>query len=43
MYSKCGFDKTEYNLQHFMRNCRIKNLDDLKEMRQTHIYGEQEF
>ena len=29
----CDFDrivKTERNLQHFTRNCRIKNLDDLE-------------
>ena len=35
--------KTEFNLQHFTRNCRIKNLDDLKEMRQTRICEEQDF
>ena len=34
------FWKTECNLLHFTRNCRIKNL---KEMRQTHICGEQDF
>ena len=29
----CDFDKilkTECNLQHFIRNCRIKNLDDFE-------------
>ena len=31
MSNICGFDrilKTESSLQHFTRNCRIKNLDD---------------
>ena len=31
MSNICDFDrilKTECNLQHFTRNCRIKNLDD---------------
>ena len=33
MSNICDFNrilKTEYNLQHFTRNCRIKNLDDLE-------------
>ena len=33
MSNKCDFDrilKTEYNLQHFTRNCRIKNFDDFE-------------
>ena len=33
MSNLCDFDrilKTEYNLQHFTRNCRIKNLDDFE-------------
>ena len=33
MSDVCDFDrilKTECNLQHFTRNCRIKNLDDFK-------------
>ena len=33
MSNICGFDrilKTECNLQHFTRNCRIKNLDDFE-------------
>ena len=33
MSNICDFDrilKTEYNLQHFTRNCRIKNLDDFE-------------
>ena len=33
MSNICDFDrilKTEYNLQHFTRNCRMKNLDDFK-------------
>ena len=33
MSNLCGFDrilKTECNLQHFTRNCRIKNLDDFE-------------
>ena len=33
MSNICDFDrilKTEWNLQHFTRNCRIKNLDDFK-------------
>ena len=33
MSNICDFDrilKTECNLQHFTRNCRIKNLDDFK-------------
>ena len=33
MANICDFDsilKTECNLQHFTRNCRIKNLDDLE-------------
>ena len=33
MSNICGFDrilKTEWNLKHFTRNCRIKNLDDLE-------------
>ena len=33
MSNICDFDrilKTECNLQHFTRNCRIKNLDDLE-------------
>ena len=33
MSNICDFDrilKTEWNLQHFTRNCRIKNLDDLE-------------
>ena len=42
----CDFEeilKTECNLQHLTRNCRIKNLDDFKEMRQARICGEQDF
>ena len=33
MSNICDFDrilKTGYNLQHFIRNCRIKNLDDFE-------------
>ena len=33
MSNICDFDrilKTECNLQHFTRNCRIKNLDDFE-------------
>ena len=33
MSDVCDFDrilKTECNLQHFTRNCRIKNLDDFE-------------
>ena len=33
MSNKCDFErilKTECNLQHFTRNCRIKNLDDFE-------------
>ena len=33
MSNICDFDrilKTECNLQHFARNCRIKNLDDFE-------------
>ena len=33
MFNICDFDrilKTECNLQHFARNCRIKNLDDFE-------------
>ena len=33
MSNVCDFDrilKTECNLQHFTRNCRIKNLDDFE-------------
>ena len=33
MSNLCDFDrilKTECNLQHFTRNCRIKNLDDFE-------------
>ena len=33
MSNICNFDrilKTECNLQHFTRNCRIKNLDDFE-------------
>ena len=33
MSNICDFDrilKTECNLQHFLRNCRIKNLDDFE-------------
>ena len=33
MSNICGIDrilKTEYNLQHFTRNCRIKDLDDFE-------------
>ena len=29
MYDFDGMLKTEWNLQHFTRNCRIKDLDDL--------------
>ena len=46
MSTICDFDrilKTECNLQYFTRNCRIKNSMNLKEMRQTLIYGEQDF
>ena len=35
MSNTCDFDrilKTECNLQHFLRNCRIKNLDDPDEV-----------
>ena len=40
MSNICDFDrilKTEWNLQHFTRNCRIKNLDDF-EMDETDVY-----
>ena len=33
MYNLCDFEgilKTECNLQHLTRNCRIKNLDDFE-------------
>ena len=33
MSNICDFDrilKAEYNLQHFTRNCRIKDLDDFE-------------
>ena len=33
LFNTCDFDrilKTECNLQHFTRNCRIKNLDDFE-------------
>ena len=33
MSNTCDFDrilKTEWNLQHFTRNCRIKNFDDIE-------------
>ena len=33
MSNICGFDgilKTDFNLQHFTRNCRIKNFDDFE-------------
>ena len=33
MSNICDFEgilKTEYNLQHLTRNCRIKNLDDFE-------------
>ena len=33
MSNKCDFDrilKTEWNLQHFNGNCKIKNLDDFE-------------
>ena len=33
MCNICAFDrilKTECNLQHFTRNCKIKNLDDFE-------------
>ena len=33
MSNICGIDrilKTEYNLKHFTRNCRIKDLDDFE-------------
>ena len=33
MSSICDFDrilKTEWNLQHFTRNCRIKNMNDFE-------------
>ena len=33
MINKCDSDrilKTEWNLQHFTRNCRIKNFDDFE-------------
>ena len=30
IYDFDGMLKTEWNLQHFTRNCRIKNLDDFK-------------
>ena len=33
MSNICDFDrilKTEWNLQHFTRNCRIKNSDDFE-------------
>ena len=33
MSNRCYFErilKTEYNLQHFKRNCRIKNLDNFE-------------
>ena len=40
MSNICDFDrilKTECNLQHFTRNCRIKNLDDF-EIDETDAY-----
>ena len=41
MSNICDFDrilKTEYNLQHFTRNCRIKNLDDFeRDEADTHL------
>ena len=43
MSNICDFEgilKTECDLQHLTRNCRIKNL---REMRQMHICGEQDF
>ena len=30
IYDFDGIFKTEYNLQHFTRNCRIKNLNDFE-------------
>ena len=33
MSNICDFDrifKTDYNLQHFIRNCRFENLDDFE-------------
>ena len=46
MSNICDFDrilKTERNLQHFTKNCRIKNLDEMKQVRQNRICGEQDF
>ena len=46
MSNICDFDrilKTECNLQHFTKNCRIKNLDEMKQVRQNRICGEQDF
>ena len=40
MSNICGFDgilKTDFNLQNFTRNCRIKNFDDF-ERDEAHAY-----
>ena len=46
MSNICDFDrilKTECNLKHFTRNCRIKNLDDFERDEADTISGEQDF
>ena len=37
------FSKTECNLQHLTRNCRIKNLDDFEREEADVYFGEQDF
>ena len=42
----CNFDrslKTYCNLQHFTRNCRIKNLDDFERDEADTFCGEKDF
>ena len=42
----CDFDRiltTECNLQHFTRNCRIKNLDDFERDEADLFCGDQDF
>ena len=46
MSNICDFDKilkTECNLQHFTRNCSIKNFDEFERDEEESIYGEQDF
>ena len=46
MSNICDFDrilKTECSLQHFTRNCRIKNLDDFERDEADVYFGEQDF